>query len=218
MAEFPALMLWTDAYLADTATLSEGEHGIYLLMLMYSWRTPNCCLPADDKQLSRMLRISVDKWRRRYKPTMMTFFYEKDGNLYQKRLQKERKKMAKRSASARQNANARWLINNDSADADASDPHGDPHMLPIPHLIPIPIDSKKNSNSSHDGGEELQRNGPSYPHLKSATFDKAHEIAPGHDIYHIEQQWRDGGYAANARKPDAAFLAFVKTHAKSNPV
>lgn len=38
MAEFPALPLWTDAYLADTAHLSYEEHGLYFHILMTMWR------------------------------------------------------------------------------------------------------------------------------------------------------------------------------------
>lgn len=30
MAEFPALPLWTDAYIGDTAHLTNEEHGVYL--------------------------------------------------------------------------------------------------------------------------------------------------------------------------------------------
>ena len=64
MAEFPALPLWTDAYLADTTHLSTIEHGAYLLLLMTAWRTKECCLPDDDKLLSRYARLTAAQWRR----------------------------------------------------------------------------------------------------------------------------------------------------------
>jgi hypothetical protein len=51
LAEFPALPLFTDAYLGDTTHLSTFEHGAYLLLLIVSWRTPGCCVADDDALL-----------------------------------------------------------------------------------------------------------------------------------------------------------------------
>jgi hypothetical protein len=52
MAEFPALPLWTDAYLGDTRHLSQSEHGAYLLLLITAWRTPNCSPTAASIELN----------------------------------------------------------------------------------------------------------------------------------------------------------------------
>ncbi len=60
-----------------------------------------------------------------------------------------------------------------------------------------------------------EKNGPP---LKSATYDKARKVAPGYDIYFIEESWRSSGFAAKAKKPDTAFLGFVKKHVKKNPL
>src|SRR4051812_21801143 len=59
MAEFPALPLWTDAYLADCGHLSDAEHGRYFLLLMAMWRAPECRLPNDNDWLARRFRRSV---------------------------------------------------------------------------------------------------------------------------------------------------------------
>ena len=53
MAQFPVLPLWTDAYLGDTTHLTTIEHGAYMLLLMVSWRSPDCRLPDDDAMLAR---------------------------------------------------------------------------------------------------------------------------------------------------------------------
>ena len=58
MAEFPALALWTDAYLADTRHLSTLEHGAYLLLMMEAWRRPHCDLPDDDRVLARLAGLT----------------------------------------------------------------------------------------------------------------------------------------------------------------
>ncbi len=47
------------------------------------------------------------------------------------------------------------------------------------------------------------------PPLKPGTFEKAKAIAPGCDVYFIEQEWRDW-IAEPPRNPDAAFLGFCR--------
>lgn len=85
MAEFPALPLFTDAYLADTRHLSTEEHGAYLLLLMCAWRTRGCALKDDDRFLARLVGVSSHRWRR-LKPVMSEFFDVSDGVWRQKKL------------------------------------------------------------------------------------------------------------------------------------
>jgi len=88
MAEFPALQLWTDAYLGDTAHLTTIEHGAYLLLLMTAWRTGDCSLPDDDKMLARYCRMTAVQWAR-IKPLMLTFWQVQNGRWMQRRLTDE---------------------------------------------------------------------------------------------------------------------------------
>jgi uncharacterized protein YdaU (DUF1376 family) len=109
VAEFPALTLWTDAYLSDTRHLSTLEHGAYLLLLMEAWRRPNCDIPDDDRFLARLAGVSVDEWEA-IKPVIMEF-WTRDGRTKtwkQKRLIKERDAARKRSKSQRDNSAKRW--------------------------------------------------------------------------------------------------------------
>lgn len=109
MAEFPALTLWTDAYLSDTRHLSTVEHGAYLLLLMEAWRRPHCDLPDDDKILSRLAGLSIDEWVE-IKETVMAF-WKRDGRSKtwsQKRLSLERGKAKVRSKSQSDKAAKRW--------------------------------------------------------------------------------------------------------------
>lgn len=109
MAEFPALTLWTDAYLSDTRHLSTLEHGAYLLLLMEAWRRPNCDLPGDDLLLSRMAGLRPDEWSA-VKPIVMSFWkYDGRGKVWkQKRLTKERDQARNRSKSQKDKAAKRW--------------------------------------------------------------------------------------------------------------
>lgn len=88
MAEFPALQLWTDAYLGDTTHLTTIEHGAYLLLLMTAWRSGDCSLPDDDRMLARFARLNPQQWAR-IKPIMLTFWSVENGRWRQRRLTDE---------------------------------------------------------------------------------------------------------------------------------
>jgi uncharacterized protein YdaU (DUF1376 family) len=89
VAEFPALPLWTDAYLGDTTHLTTIEHGAYMLLLMTAWRTRDCVLPDDDRLLARYARLNSQQWKR-IRPIIEAFFTVADGVWKQGRLTDER--------------------------------------------------------------------------------------------------------------------------------
>ena len=91
MAEYPAMTLWTDAYLADTRHLSTEEHGAYLLLLMAMWRSPDGWLQDDDARLARMAGLGLKKWRR-IRPALDGMLTVRDGSVSQKRLLEERER------------------------------------------------------------------------------------------------------------------------------
>lgn len=109
MAEFPALPVWTDAYLADTRHLSTVEHGAYLLLLFEAWRRPTCSLPDNDAMLARLAGLSVDEWAQ-VRDNVMAF-WKLDGRSRtwtQKRLLEQREFTRKKSTSQRDKAAKRW--------------------------------------------------------------------------------------------------------------
>lgn len=61
---------------------------------------------------------------------------------------------------------------------------------------------------------------PQFLRLSTVTYEKAKLIAPGFDIYALEQQWKEfnAGKEAEIRKADSAFLAFCRVHAQRNPI
>jgi uncharacterized protein YdaU (DUF1376 family) len=91
MAEYPAMTLWTDSYLADTRHLSTEEHGAYLLLLMAMWRSPDGWLEDDDHRLARMAGLGVKKWRR-IRPALADMLKVENGRVSQKRLLEERER------------------------------------------------------------------------------------------------------------------------------
>lgn len=73
MAEFSALPLFTDAYLADTRHLSTLQHGAYFLMLMTAWRSKGCSLPNDDAYLAKITGMDKRTWAAN-KTTLLAFW------------------------------------------------------------------------------------------------------------------------------------------------
>jgi uncharacterized protein YdaU (DUF1376 family) len=149
MAEFPALPLWTDAYIADTPDLTTAEHGCYLLMLMIAWRRPDCALPDDMPWLKRSIAGCAAGFHghtfNAIVPGLLKRFFRLEGGQWtQKRLSKERAYLKARSAKQRQNALKRsskraqtvgkrgveFNQTNELSDATAMPPHPHPH----PHL------------------------------------------------------------------------------------
>jgi uncharacterized protein YdaU (DUF1376 family) len=144
MAEFPALPLWTDAYLADTRGLSTFEHGAYLLLLMTAWRTPDCSLPDDDRQLARWAGTDARNWAR-IKPTVMQFWDWEAGKWRQKRLGKEREYVTavsdKKRLAGRSGGIAKALKEKRSELAQPDFCHSSA-IAPTPTPTPTPIGSR----------------------------------------------------------------------------
>lgn len=91
MAEFPALPIWTDAYLADTREFTAAQHGAYFLLMMTAWRTRENGLPDDDEKLAKWAAMDRRTWLKN-KPTIMAKWCRIDGLWHQKRLDDERKR------------------------------------------------------------------------------------------------------------------------------
>lgn len=47
-------------YLKDTGHLTAIEHGAYLLMIMHYWQ--HGCLPADERIIARIAKLTPDQW------------------------------------------------------------------------------------------------------------------------------------------------------------
>jgi uncharacterized protein YdaU (DUF1376 family) len=108
MAEFPALPLWTDAYLGDTTHLTTIEHGAYLLLLMTAWRTRETRLPDDDRLLARYARCGPNQWKR-LRPILEPFFLVENGFWVQRRLTDEASAVRQRKEAAAANGRASAL-------------------------------------------------------------------------------------------------------------
>lgn len=109
MAEFPAMTLWTDRYLADTRHLNRAQHGSYLILLMEAWRRPRCSLPADDAFLAQLAGCSPAEWEAD-KATILRFWTldKRRREWTQKGQQKERDFVIAQRAKQADRARKRW--------------------------------------------------------------------------------------------------------------
>ncbi|MET2825484.1 YdaU family protein [Mesorhizobium shangrilense] len=99
MSERPFMQLYVSDFVGDTLQLSTEQIGAYMLMLMAMWNAGGT-LPDDDVKLSRVVRMSVKKWRA-ISADLLTFFERASGEISHKRLTKElRKSLVKSEARA----------------------------------------------------------------------------------------------------------------------
>jgi len=60
-----------------------------------------------------------------------------------------------------------------------------------------------------------------FPRLDPETYHDARTVAPGYDVYYLEQEWRDMWVDTGMpflHSPDKAFIAFCKSRAKRKPM
>jgi uncharacterized protein YdaU (DUF1376 family) len=158
MAEFPALPLFTDAYLADTRHLTTVQHGAYLLLLMEAWRRPACSLPDDDVLLARLTGLLADDWQANKNAVLA--FWERDDRTKtwtQKRLSKERSYVKKTSYKQRTAAKSRWNKEKDVCQSDAKRmPERCQTDAPTPTPTPTDIDSVRRARENPDDLKNLE--------------------------------------------------------------
>lgn len=104
-------------YLSDTAHLTTLEHGSYLLLIFYYWKTGS--LPNDPRRLATIAKLSPTKWSR-VKQSVLPFFQTgENGHLKHNRIEKEIERIKKTFSNAKMRgemgAKARWNRQNNDA-------------------------------------------------------------------------------------------------------
>ena len=150
MSSAPSMPLFPDAYLADTTHLSTEEHGAYFLLLMAMWRRSGS-VPNDDKDLARIVGLTVSKWLK-IKARLMPFLTIENDEISQKRLKKEWKyvheKRQKNSKNGAKGGRPKIILNNEIAKANGylnQNPNESPHTQPHTHIVKE--DDKSSSKS-----------------------------------------------------------------------
>lgn len=157
MAQFPALPLWTDAYLGDTTHLTTIEHGSYLLLLMAMWRSRTLSLPNDRRLLAKYCRLTTTQWDR-IAPVILDFFDEEHGCLVQGRLTDEHYAVEQRSRRQSDKAKARWLKNKTNG-----------------HAAALPRQSHGNASHTHTHNTKESKK-----EIHSGNGNGKHRVKPRH--------------------------------------
>ena len=90
MSKIPMQQWYPDAHIADTANLTLEEQGAYRLLMDHMW-IKGGHLRDNDKEIARLLRISIKRWQK-IKPRLVDYLIIDLGIISQKRIQKDYKR------------------------------------------------------------------------------------------------------------------------------
>lgn len=177
----PYMPLFVADYLADTAHLSAAEHGAYLLLVMNYWQRGKP-LPADDRKLARIARMSDAEWQDS-RDTIAEFFHEEDGFWSHKRIEAEiavaeektskAKKAARISAEVRR-ANAEQTLSERSTDAELLGEVREGKEEPLPETKSSTPNVRSIGKPMRPAADEkFEEFWKAYPHRGKASDPKA---------------------------------------------
>jgi uncharacterized protein YdaU (DUF1376 family) len=118
--------LFFSDFLGATAEWTGEERALYLLLLGYQWTLGS--LPSDWRRLVMLVGWLEENFKECW-PTVSRKFEERDGRLYNRRLEEHRAKAkaisAKNAAAGKKGAEARWGCDDERQDERHSDSDGE---------------------------------------------------------------------------------------------
>lgn len=124
----PYMPFFVGDYLADTAHLSAIEHGGYLMLIMNYWQRGGP-LPADDRKLARIARMTDDEWRDA-RENIAEFFEDEGGEWRHPRIDREIAIATEKSAKAKASARASVANRAQKALSDSQPDSAAPESVP----------------------------------------------------------------------------------------
>jgi len=106
MGKAPAFQIYGLDFDMDTATWENDEIGAYLRLLFYQWF--NGGLPNDTYKLSKIVRESEKKFKKKWEIISTKFIQNGNGLLVNKKLEEIRQNQSKYSESRRKNVSVRY--------------------------------------------------------------------------------------------------------------
>ena len=85
-----------------------------------------------------------------------------------------------------------------------------------PHVAALPEPRKPEARRYYAAALSTPSPAPAALLLKSATYEKARQVAPGFDVYALEQDWREwiAKKGEPPKNPDSAFVGFCRRKAQ----
>lgn len=147
MAEFAAIPLFTDSWIADTAHLTRGERGLYMDLLILIWRSPECRVPNDLSWIARRLR--VENGEAETLQSIVAEFCQSTGNfLTQKRLKREWSYTFEKRKKNIASAKSRWNKQKDTSERTANAMPDTQCERNAPSPSPSPSVKEREANAS----------------------------------------------------------------------
>lgn len=94
MGKSPAFQMYPADILSSPSCslMSAEQFGAYVLLLLHSWMSEDCGIPADDEALGKLSRLGTEGWLKFGCPLVRDRFVKNGERLYNKRLLEEREK------------------------------------------------------------------------------------------------------------------------------
>jgi len=129
MSKVPMQQWYPDTHIADTANLTLEEQGAYRLLMDHMW-IKGGTIRNDDKEIARLLRISIKRWQK-IKQRLEDYLLFCEGNITQKRLQRDYQNAVNKSKTNAENGRAggrktaeKWQLGQANAVANSAEGAG----------------------------------------------------------------------------------------------
>lgn len=200
-------------YLSATTRLTTEQHGAYVLLLLDYWK--NGPPPNDDAVLAQIVRMSLPAWRKA-KASLIGFFEAKDGQLFHKRVEKERQRAEaitdERRKAGKIGATRRWQAARQTDGkriANAIDlPLANAQQNDAPSPSPSHGSNEPVASSNEDVSADAAR-----PLTKKEVLDAWHERMVPLGFPRIAKMTNDRERKLNARLKDSTLDEWLRAFA-----
>lgn len=161
--KYPYFQFYPQDWLSDpkVTQLSFEEQGIYFRLLCLMWSLgEDCSIPDDDKFICRILSMTPGKWKKAKSVLIeghLPVFFIENNRIFNKRLEKERKKLEEFSKIQSEKAQKRWenFDRKSLKDAESDDAGAFPGHMPETCLSESELELNIKKPSKKNGVEAL---------------------------------------------------------------